>query len=983
MGLNDGFGCNEGSVKEMVVKLGNDYECQDKGVEEVVDENRGISVTKDKNDTVEEDKMSQKPVDGCNGSEEPVVCNVTSVKANSSYASALNACVDNKLTLIPIEVGSEGMEVVIFYAEIVKEGRCGGKFGLKHIMPNGNGVFLFKFKYEEGIQSVIVNGPWMVNEKPMNLPLEAWRTKGISAIVSRLGTPLIMNPFTTNLCDNGTERAGFARVLIEVEACKGLANQIDILYKNKDNIVTGKKTVKVEYDWKPHMCSYCTMFGHGVKNCDCRPKTNRKKTINNTKQPVKIVEHHQDAKKNIEIYKPINKEKTNGEGSMGKSNQEKGVVSGNKVDKRSPNGKTGWNVHKDVIDSIRNSENKLFVLVDEFDDEGPKEMNWDKDFGRWSWIDNAQFCDRGCRIMVGWDIDKIHCMKMHASDQSMLCLVEVISTKERLPCTFIYDATVGDVNVSLNIDDHSKGTSHKSQDTKEFHDCVNNLKIEDISRNEEFLDVYRRAHVVFLMTNGSIIVGSDQVGHQAAAKEALLSYADKLSPISVTKVNLRKHDVNVPKDADFDIWLPPGFHGLSMIASKIGNLMMQDSYTNSMCLESCGMCDYARILIEIDACNSFSDNLIIVVPNLVGLEYMKDTIHVEYVYEPPRCGNGASSEADDEGFAKMKNNKSGGNGGTKNFKPVSVKPKTQFVPKVNQTNTKTSPKMASSVGKKNVSVLGNSLKTASKMNVSTSSTRIVSLSNSFDALNDDKWDIAEVESISKISTSDMRVKWKSFTPVVDKINRIEKELMEGNVCSNDEYDYDPYDDDMYEGQEIPGNLHDIADNLNIKNHKECLALDASIFHNKITKQNASAMIVDVSNEKIKAAIGDVCNEVKDFFVKGKFLGELNATLITLVPKITYNILLTQELLNGYDSAKGSKRCSMKIVMCHWDVNFVKVIKRYLEAFSNLSGLYPNFGKSIIFRGSMDIVSIENVLNILPFKRGKLLVRYLGVPLVAK
>nr|GEY09617.1 RNA-directed DNA polymerase, eukaryota, reverse transcriptase zinc-binding domain protein [Tanacetum cinerariifolium] len=103
--------------------------------------------------------------------------------------------------------------------------------------------------------------------------------------------------------------------------------------------------------------------------------------------------------------------------------------------------------------------------------------------------------------------------------------------------------------------------------------------------------------------------------------------------------------------------------------------------------------------------------------------------------------------------------------------------------------------------------------------------------------------------------------------------------------------------------------------------------------------------------------------LKEFFAKGKLLGELNATLITLVPKIstpnkvsdfrpiacynvTYkciskiitnriknvldsivhknqsafipdrqiinNILLTQELLKGYDCKKGPKRCFMKI-----------------------------------------------------------------------
>ncbi|GKG02589.1 RNA-directed DNA polymerase, eukaryota, reverse transcriptase zinc-binding domain protein, partial [Tanacetum coccineum] len=31
---------------------------------------------------------------------------------------------------------------------------------------------------------------------------------------------------------------------------------------------------------------------------------------------------------------------------------------------------------------------------------------------------------------------------------------------------------------------------------------------------------------------------------------------------------------------------------------------------------------------------------------------------------------------------------------------------------------------------------------------------------------------------------------------------------------------------------------------------------------------------------------DVCNAVKEFFVKGKLLGEMNATLITLVPKLS-------------------------------------------------------------------------------------------------
>nr|GFB59323.1 hypothetical protein [Tanacetum cinerariifolium] len=33
---------------------------------------------------------------------------------------------------------------------------------------------------------------------------------------------------------------------------------------------------------------------------------------------------------------------------------------------------------------------------------------------------------------------------------------------------------------------------------------------------------------------------------------------------------------------------------------------------------------------------------------------------------------------------------------------------------------------------------------------------------------------------------------------------------------NEEYDYDPYNDDMYEGQDIPDKIQDICDNLDIK-----------------------------------------------------------------------------------------------------------------------------------------------------------------------
>ncbi|GKA78627.1 RNA-directed DNA polymerase, eukaryota, reverse transcriptase zinc-binding domain protein [Tanacetum coccineum] len=65
---------------------------------------------------------------------------------------------------------------------------------------------------------------------------------------------------------------------------------------------------------------------------------------------------------------------------------------------------------------------------------------------------------------------------------------------------------------------------------------------------------------------------------------------------------------------------------------------------------------------------------------------------------------------------------------------------------------------------------------------------------------------------------------------------------------------------------------------------------------------------------------DVCLAIREFFMTGKLLCEMNATLISLIPKgasiqgrvIQDTILIAQELLKRYDRKSGSSRCCMKI-----------------------------------------------------------------------
>nr|GEY21734.1 hypothetical protein [Tanacetum cinerariifolium] len=65
--------------------------------------------------------------------------------------------------------------------------------------------------------------------------------------------------------------------------------------------------------------------------------------------------------------------------------------------------------------------------------------------------------------------------------------------------------------------------------------------------------------------------------------------------------------------------------------------MMLDSYMNSMCLKSWGRSNYGRLPIEINACNDFSDYFVMVVPNLKGNRYTKETIRIEYEWKPSHC----------------------------------------------------------------------------------------------------------------------------------------------------------------------------------------------------------------------------------------------------------------------------------------------------------------------------------------------------------
>ncbi|GJW71814.1 zinc knuckle CX2CX4HX4C containing protein [Tanacetum coccineum] len=215
-----------------------------------------------------------KGVEDVNKKEEGVVKKaIIDIQKDELSENIVNSSkLNNKLLNVPIVVSKSRNDVVIFDDELIELGSkkwnltvCGkfigcsmrfnearhhirrmwSRSGLRDVISE-NGVFYFKFQYEEGIKEVINNGPWMVNNKAM-----AWSVKGFSALASSIEKPVIMDAVTTKMCVTRVGRIGFARVLVEIDAEKGIKDKIEIMYKSK-NVATGtKKIVDVEYSWIP------------------------------------------------------------------------------------------------------------------------------------------------------------------------------------------------------------------------------------------------------------------------------------------------------------------------------------------------------------------------------------------------------------------------------------------------------------------------------------------------------------------------------------------------------------------------------------------------------------------------------------------------------------------------------------------------------------------------------------------------------------
>ncbi|GJZ34143.1 beta-caryophyllene synthase, partial [Tanacetum coccineum] len=138
-----------------------------------------------------------------------------------------------------------------------------GKYGFVRLMfSSSTGLFSFQFSSIDGLDAMLENGPWFIRNNPLILkkwhpdenllkedvstvlvwvklhgvPVTAFSKDGLSAIATKLGTPLMLDSYTSNMCMQSWGRSSNARVMVELRADVEL----------KDNIVVAMPKITRE-----------------------------------------------------------------------------------------------------------------------------------------------------------------------------------------------------------------------------------------------------------------------------------------------------------------------------------------------------------------------------------------------------------------------------------------------------------------------------------------------------------------------------------------------------------------------------------------------------------------------------------------------------------------------------------------------------------------------------------------------------------------
>nr|GEY87719.1 zinc knuckle CX2CX4HX4C [Tanacetum cinerariifolium] len=167
--------------------------------------------------------------------------------------------------------------VNIFIPRKVIEKKQLDEHGLKRIMINTKGFFFFKFDSRDGLEAVLEGSHWLIYNSQIILkkwsmdtrflkeeltriliwvklhdaPIQVFKEDGISLIATFIGKPVMLDSYTSAMCNDSYGRSSFARCLIEVNSEADLVDVVTIGIPSLTGDGFTKETIHVEYEWRP------------------------------------------------------------------------------------------------------------------------------------------------------------------------------------------------------------------------------------------------------------------------------------------------------------------------------------------------------------------------------------------------------------------------------------------------------------------------------------------------------------------------------------------------------------------------------------------------------------------------------------------------------------------------------------------------------------------------------------------------------------
>ncbi|GJS12514.1 putative ribonuclease H-like domain-containing protein [Tanacetum coccineum] len=405
-------------------------------------------------------------------------------------------------------------------------------------------------------------------------------------------------------------------------------------------------------------------------------------------------------------------------------------------------------------------------------------------------------------------------------------------------------------------------------------------------------------------------------------------------------INMNIHKIEPDK---FPLWvilcnLPLeawSINGISALASRIGKPMIMDAMTTNMCKHRIGRIGYARVLVEVQDKKGLPKKIKVVYQNAVKEKIIHKTMQVKYDWTPPLClecnnvdgfTNVQCKKVDKENVVKQSkpNNKfkisnlNGGWGNKQVFRPKSPTSDNDNVKRngVNKNigvigekimhhaqtkngsnGSKEKKTWPDGISQSNKLVVFNEYEEGEEIVVSFKNANIIVSFYTFE-YGVEEWylehqrsnDMVEFgDCVNQIKVDDLCCSGLhlTWTKNLHNVKKVIPVLLVMPTClerKKKSFRFANHLTDKEEFLKMVQREWDI--DVEGANHSVLPISNGNLlFSKKLSKLEANFTVMEVNVKEIRDAMKAVCKAVKEFFSKGQLLGELNATIISLVPKM--------------------------------------------------------------------------------------------------